>query len=222
MTNQIDNPNINDNRNYDYTNFSSFERKEFEIISNFIKPNSKVLDLACGNGSLLLKLKRDKNITEYGIDISESGINICKQNNLNAHIGKIDEVLPFEDNYFDYAICNVTIQMVMYPEVLLKEMKRVSRYLIIRFPNFGFYKNRIEFIFSGNMPKTTLFGYKWYSTGHIHQLSIKDFKNFVAEVGGLNIKELKYIPTNNCIKNYFINIFPNLFLIHPIFLIEKN
>ncbi|MDA0986052.1 MAG: methyltransferase domain-containing protein [Bacteroidetes bacterium] len=222
MTNLIDNPKINDNRNYDYTNFKSFERREFEIISDFVKPNSKVLDLACGNGSLLLKLKRDKNITEFGIDISKSGINICKLNNINASLGKIDNTLPFENNSFDYAICNVTIQMVMYPEILLREMKRVSKYQIISFPNFGFYKNRFEMFFKGRFPQYSLFGFKWYNTGHIHQLSIKDFENLVCEIGDLKIIKQEFILTNNFVKNNLIKTFPNLFALQPIYLLEKS
>src|SRR5882724_12824551 len=137
MSQQFDEPGTNDNRNYNYENFASFERVEYPIIADMVERNSKVIDLGCGNGSLLEKLIKEKNVDGRGIEISKSGVEVCLKKGLHVTEGKIDEPLPFADNSFDYAICNVTIQMVMYPEVVLKEMKRIARYQIISFPNFA-------------------------------------------------------------------------------------
>jgi methionine biosynthesis protein MetW len=218
----LDNPNHNDNRNYNYSGFETVERKEYDVIANWIKPNTSVIDLACGNGTLLEKLIKEKNIYGKGIELSDSGIAICKKKNLEVQKGSIDQQLPFEDNAFDYAICNVTIQMVMYPEKLLSEMKRIAKYQIVSFPNFGHYKNRIDLLLKGRMPEPMLFGYKWYSTGHIHQLSIKDFYELMEDVGGLKILKRYVEGHKNIFKNYLLEQKPNLFQILGIFMLGKN
>lgn len=218
---KIDSPLHNDNRNYNYSNVFSEEREEYKLICELVEPNSKVIDLGCGNGSLIEKLIKEKNITCEGIELSESGVEVCKAKGLKVLKGKIDEKLPFADNSFDYSICNVTIQMVMYPEILLSEMKRISKYQIISFPNFAYYKNRFDLLFKGRMPKPMLFGYKWYSTGHIHQLSIKDFYELVNDVGGLKILKVKALGSRNPLKDFLLKYFTNVFQILNIFLLEK-
>ncbi|NWF90158.1 MAG: methyltransferase domain-containing protein [Ignavibacteriaceae bacterium] len=214
----IDSPLYNDNRNYDYSNVPTEERNEYKLVCEMVEPNSKVIDLGCGNGSLMEKLIKEKQVVAEGIELSDSGVEVCKSKGLNVHKGRIDEILPFENDAFDYSICNVTIQMVMYPEVLLSEMKRISRYQIISFPNFAHYKNRLDLLLNGRMPKPMLFGYKWYSTGHIHQLSIKDFYELVEEVGGLRISRKEFLTGFNPFKSYVAKLFPNLFV--PIIIFE--
>ena len=176
-----------------------------------------MIDLGCGSGSLLEKLIRKKNVTAEGVELLESGVEVCKAKGLKVLKGKIDEKLPFEDNSFDYSICNVTIQMVMYPEVLLSEMKRISKYQIVSFPNFALDKNRLDILLKGRMPKPMLFGYKWYSTEHIHQLSIKDFYELVEKVSALKIIKKEYLVGANVIKRNIARCFPNLLV--PIIII---
>jgi methionine biosynthesis protein MetW len=218
----IDDPNINDNRNYDYTQFHDGARFEYPIITKMVSPGSRVLDLGCGNGALLEKLKNEKQIIETGLEISESGVFVCQQKGLHVRSGRIDEILPFESNAFDYAICNVTIQMVMYPEVLLKEMKRVAHYQIISFPNFAFWRNRLDLLFNGRMPQSMLFGYSWYSTGHIHQLSFTDFEKLVEVVGGMSVIQKIYDRPNDPLRRAIASAFPELFHLLGIYLLEKN
>lgn len=223
MINQsIDVPGRDDNRNYIYSENQFQNRAEYEYIVKIISFESKVIDLGCGNGSLLKKLIDKKKVIGSGIEISESGVEVCKTSGLNVQVGSIDQKLPFNDNTFDYAICNVTIQMVMYPEVLMSEMKRIAKYQIVSFPNFAFYKNRFDLFFKGRMPINGLFGYHWFDTGHIHQLSIKDFKTLVNRVGGLEILEKKSIKSGNPVKDFLIKIFPNLFEQIPVFLLRKT
>ncbi len=218
----IDDPRINDNRKYDYSQHHDSERSEYPIIVDMVKPNSRVIDLGCGNGTLLALLKKEKNIVDYGLEISESGVAVCKERGLNVSFGRIDERLPFEDNAFDYAICNVTIQMVMYPEILMKEMKRVSKYQIVSFPNFAFWKNRFDLMFNGRMPRTMLFNYSWYSTGHIHQLSFSDFSQLINDLGGLKIVERRFTEPNDPIRKMIASMFPELFHLLGIYLLEKH
>jgi methionine biosynthesis protein MetW len=212
----------NDNRNYDYTSLESEEREEYKYVVDFIKPNSKVIDLGCGNGSLMKKLIDEKNAEAYGIDLSESAIEICTKKGLKVDKGEIDKPPKVEDDFFDYSICNVTMQMVMYPEILLKEMKRISKYQVISFPNFAFYKNRFDLFFNGRMPKPMLPDHTWYNTGHIHQFSIKDFYELISFVGGLKIIERKDTSSANSVKQFFIKRFPNFFSNLPVFLLTKS
>ena len=217
----INSPLYNDNRNYDYNTAFTEERDEYKLICDLVEPNSTVIDLGCGNGSLLEKLKKEKNVKGEGIELSESGVEVCKVKGLKVLKGKIDEKLPFTDNTFDYSICNVTIQMVMYPEVLLNEMKRISKYQIVSFPNFAHYKNRLDLLLKGRMPKPMLFGYKWYSTGHIHQMSNKDFYELIDDVGGLRVLHVNSFISTNPLKKILIKKYPNIFQILQVFLLEK-
>lgn len=218
----IDDPSLNDNRNYDFAHAPDDERKEFSLIAGLVPPGSSVVDLGCGNGSLLRKLEREKQVRGCGIELSKSGVRVCNEKGLNVRQGRIDEPLPFRDNEFEYALCSVTIQMVMYPEVLLREMKRIARYQILSFPNFGFYKNRLDMFFNGRMPKPMLFGYRWHSTGHIHQLSMTDFLDLVRDVGGLQVADRILEHSNNPFKDVLMQTFPNLFQVLFIFLLEKT
>lgn len=219
---QLDQPEVNDNRNYDYSSHPNEDRKEYSIIVDYIQSGTTVLDLGCGNGTLLQRLRTEKNVKGTGLEISESGVDICRQRGLDVRYGRIDEPLPFKDNEFDYAVCNVTIQMVMYPETLLREMKRVSRYQIISFPNFAFWKNRIELLLKGRMPKRMLFGYSWYSTGHIHQLSIDDFMLLLHDVGGMTVESRWIDRSSIAARNLLNKLFPNLFQLLAVFVLKKN
>lgn len=211
-----------DNRNYDYSSFESEERDEYKHIAELVKPGSKVIDLGCGNGSLMKKLVDEKNAEVYGIDISESAAEICRKKGLKADRGGIDQPLNINNNSFDYSICNVTMQMVMYPEILLNEMKRISQFQIISFPNFAFYKNRIDLLLKGRMPKPMLPNHTWFNTGHIHQFSVKDFHELVNFVGELKILKRIDMDPGNVVKKIFVKKFPNLFSSIPIFLLTKS
>ena len=211
-----------DNRNYHYSSLEPEEREEYKYVIELIKPNSKVIDLGCGSGSLMKKLIEMKNVDIQGIDVSETAVDICKKKGLKAERGEIDRPLNINDDSFDYSICNVTLQMVMYPEVLLKEMKRISKYQVISFPNFAYYKNRLDLLLKGRMPKPLLPGHSWYDTGHIHQFSIKDFFELVNFVGGLKVLERKDMESQNPLKRFFIKNIPNLFSALPVFLLTKE
>jgi len=210
-----------DNRNYNYSSLELEEREEYKYVIELIKPNSKVIDLGCGSGSLMKRLIEEKNVDVQGIDVSETAVEICRKKGLKAERGEIDKLLNISDNSFDYSICNVTMQMVMYPEVLLKEMKRISKYQVVSFPNFAFYKNRLDLLLNGRMPKPMLPDHSWYNTGHIHQFSVKDFFELVNSVGGLKILERKDLKSHNPIKRFLTKNIPNLFSGLPVFLLTK-
>ncbi len=217
----IDSPAFNDNRNYNYSGFEDSQRNDYKYIADLIEDNSRIVDLGCGNGTLMQILKDTKNCFVKGVEISPSGVEICRKKGLDVVQGRIDEALPFEENEFDYSICHITIQMVMYPEILLKEMKRISKYQIVSFPNFAFYKNRLELLIKGKMPKKMLFGYSWYNTGHIHQLSIRDFEELIGNVGGLKVIQRSFVKTDSQMKNFFMKLFPNMFQLVAVIKLTK-
>lgn len=214
----IDDPEVNDNRDYQYDD-EYYNRHEFSVIKNWIPENSKIIDLGCGNGALMSYLKKS-NIKVEGIEIAKSGVEACSKNNLKAIEGAIDEKATYESygaDQFDYSICNVTIQMVKYPEILINEMKRISKYQIISFPNFAYLENRLDLLFNGVMPRKMLYKYKWYNTGHIHQLSLRDFKNFCRE-NKMQIIKRQDFGCFSFISQWF---WPNLFSKESIFLCKK-
>lgn len=210
---------MNDNRNYKYNFDARSNRSEYQIITKWIPKNSRVIDLGCGDGSLLLLFKK-KGIAGEGIDISESAVKATRKKGIKATCSRIDIPLKYKNKEFDYAICNVTLQMVMYPEILLLEMKRIAHRQIISFPNFAFFLNRLDMLVIGRMPKIMIPGYQWYSTGHIHQLSIRDFVDFCKE------NKIKILSQNHIFPDRFLFIprkvfsfFPNLFAYTAIFLL---
>lgn len=184
----------NDNRDYLYVLNSFVSRVEYSFLSSLIKKGSSVIDLGCGDGSLLKIIKEEKDPKKLlGIDISTTGVALCAKKGIDAIVGRIDlELKNIKNKSFDYSICNVTIQMVLCPEILIKEMCRISETQIISFPNFGFILNRLEMLFMGRMPKFMLFGYDWYSTGHIHQLSVSDFEKFILE-NNIEVEKKRFI-----------------------------
>lgn len=112
--------------------------------------------------------------------------------------------------------------MVLYPEILLREMKRVAKYQIVSFPNFAFWRNRIDLLLSGRMPKPMLFEYSWYSTGHIHQLSFKDFFELIDHVGGITVVDKRLEHSSNPIKNLLMQQYPNAFQMLGVYLLKKS
>lgn len=217
----INSPAGNDNRNYDYSRVPVEERKEYTVIAGLVPRGATVLDLGCGNGSLLALLRDTRGAIGVGIELAESGVAAARAKGLDARVGRIDEPLPFADNAFDVAVCNVTLQMVLYPETLLSEMRRVARRQIVSFPNFGFYRNRLDLLLHGRMPRPMLFGYSWYGTGHIHQLSMADFEQLVAELGGLRIVNRVLELSGNPLKKFLMRQYPNLFQVLPVYELEK-
>jgi len=217
---------MNDNRNYIFSSHSTANRDEYSRIAGWIPKGRKVIDLGCGDGSLLAMLK-NKGVVGEGIEISPSGVAATKKKGIKAHVGRIDVKLPYKDKQFDFAVCNVTIQMAMYPELLLNEMNRIAKHQIVSFPNFAFLPNRFDLLIRGRMPQFMIPSYKWYSTGHIHQLSINDFYDLCKEMH-LNVIDHNHIYPNVfhifsvIVPNALLKRFPNAFASTALFLTGES
>ena len=166
--------------NHDHSSLAA-ARPDFAAIAAWIPQGASVLDLGCGDGSLLRYLKEARNIRGYGVEISDEGIEACILNGVNVIQSDLDSGLSgFESNSFDYVILSQTLQATRHTEPLMQEMLRVGREGIVSFPNFGYWKNRMN-ILRGNMPVSRELPYQWYDTPNVHLYTLHDFETFCAK-----------------------------------------
>ena len=185
-------------------------RGDLALISSWIKSNSKVLDLGCGDGNLLKLLKKEKNIQGYGVDSDITKIKSSLDNNINVlHLDLDNDLSQFDTNSFDYVVLAQSLQEIKRPKKLIKEMLRIGDEIIVSFPNMGHWSSRIQLLFKGMMPITKNLPFKWDETPNIHLCTIKDFIEFCNENNFKIIKQL--ITDENQKHNILTKIFPNFF-----------
>ncbi len=159
-------------------------RLDYELIESLIEPNSRVLDVGCGDGQLLHHLIFDKHITAMGIEVDQNRVIECVNKGINIVHRDIDRGLEkLVDNSFDYAILSQTLQTVKDPQKVFAEMLRVGIRVIVSFPNFAHWLCRWKLFFDGIAPRTRELPFKWYNSPNIHFLSLKDFEEFCDEIG---------------------------------------
>jgi methionine biosynthesis protein MetW len=157
-------------------------RPDFAAIAAWIPQGASVLDLGCGDGSLLRFLKDTRKVRGYGVEISDANIVACIRNGVNVIQGDLDSGLSgFESNAFDFVLLSQTLQATRHTEPLVKEMLRVGREGIVSFPNFGYWKNRLN-VLSGNMPVSEELPYQWYDTPNVHLCTLHDFEDFCRDL----------------------------------------
>ena len=154
-------------------------KKEFQIISELIENNTRVLDVGCGDGTLMKFLKDNKNVDTRGLEISKENVQNCISKGLSIIEGNAEKDLhQFPDLSFDYVVLSQTLQAFYDPEKVIEDLLRVAKKAIVTIPNFGYWKVRIHLLLKGTMPVTDALPNEWYSTPNIHMCSIKDFYNF--------------------------------------------
>jgi len=197
-------------------------KKEFQIISELIENNKRVLDVGCGDGTLMKHLKDNKNIDTRGLEISKNNVQLCISKGLSVIEGNAERDLQqFPDLSFDYVILSQTLQAFYNPEKVIDDLLRVANKAIVTIPNFGFWKVRLHLFFQGTMPVTKHLPNEWYNTPNLHMCTIKDFVNFCTHkkinlFKSLALHEEKVSDINN--KNLNIK---NLLSELGIFLIER-
>ena len=163
-------------------------RADHDVIASLVPTGSRVLDLGCGDGSLLEALIR-RGADGLGVEISDEGVLACLQHGVPVLQDDIDKGLDdLEDDSFDIVIMSLTLQAVHHPELVLREMSRVGRKSIVSFPNFAHWRLRTQLAASGRMPVSPLLPYSWYETPHIRLCSIKDFEA-LARAEGLTVEQ---------------------------------
>ena len=160
-------------------------RPDLTIISEWIKPGSRVLDLGCGDGTLLEHLQHERDVDGYGLEIAPGNIVSCIDKGVNVIQTDLDAGISdfFDEGHFDYVVMTQTLQAMNYPEQLLKEMLRVGREGIVTFPNFGHWRARTQLALGGHMPLSTALPNMWYNTPNIHLCTLKDFEALCTQLG---------------------------------------
>jgi methionine biosynthesis protein MetW len=184
-------------------------RPDFAIIADWIKPNKRVLDLGCGDGTLLTYLARTKQTTGYGLEIDAQHIPTCIRRGVNVIQTDLDQGLSeFDNDSFDYVILSLTLQSVRYPDRLLSEMLRVGTEGIVTFPNFGHWSCRFQLGVLGRMPISRTLPNEWYNTPNIHLCTLKDFERLCRQQ---NIHVLEFHAVDHAHKSSLgLRLFPNL------------
>ena len=197
-------------------------RKDFTIISDWIEKESTVLDLGCGDSTLLNYLVLSKNITGYGLekDIVEVQQSITKNINVIQADFNIGLDKYFDENFFDYAIMTQALQENKNPDRIILEMLNVAREGIVTFPNMGFWKNRFQLGFLGRMPISRSLPNNWFDTPNIHLCTFDDFERLCKN---LNIKIIeKKVLDNSYSTNFLLKLLPNFFGEIALYRFEKN
>ncbi|HUI57030.1 MAG TPA: methionine biosynthesis protein MetW [Bryobacteraceae bacterium] len=159
-------------------------RSDYEIIAEIVEPNTKVLDLGCGEGELLEWLAQNKGVEARGVEISSAKVQRAIARGVSVFQGDIDAGLAdYPDRAFDYVILSQTLQETHHPRDVLREMLRVGRRGIVAFPNFGHWRVRLSMLTSGGAPRTKLFPYEWYESPNIHFLTLHDFEDLAVKDG---------------------------------------
>ncbi len=195
-------------------------KREFEIIADLLPENSRVLDVGCGDGTLMKFLSKEKNIDVRGLELNEENVEICISKGLSVIEGNAEtELGQFPDKSFDYVILSQTLQAFYNPVFVLDHLLRIGKASVVSIPNFGYWKVRTHLLFFGRMPKTKSLPYKWYNTPNLHMCTIKDFyelcdsKNInMKKIIGINNNRISFINNNNIkLKNLFSEV--GIFLI---------
>ena len=170
-------------------------KKEFQIISELIDNNTRVLDVGCGDGTLMKYLKDNKNIDTRGLEISKHKVQNCISKGLSIIEGNAEEDLQqFPNLSFDYVVLSQTLQAFYNPEKVINDLLRVANKAIVTIPNFGYWKVRLHLLFKGTMPITKNLPDEWHNTPNIHMCTIKDFFDFCSKK---NIELYKSIALNS-------------------------
>ena len=159
-------------------------RVDLLLIAEMVAPGARVLDIGCGDGTLLRLLAERRSVEGRGIEISQAGVNSCVAQGLSVIQGDADTDLVYYPNLaFDYAILSQTIQATYSPRHVLEQLLRIGKRAVVSFPNFGHWRVRGQLLFGGQMPLTDNLPDHWYDTPNIHLCTIKDFRGLCKDVG---------------------------------------
>ncbi|MGF6148639.1 methionine biosynthesis protein MetW [Kingella potus] len=157
-------------------------RDDLRLIYDWIPPGSRVLDLGCGRGELLSALMRDKQCSGCGIEIDTEGVLASIAAGISVIQADLEQGLQdFDSDSFDIIVLSQTIQSMQNTETILRDLTRVAREAVVSFPNFGYWRNRLQIALGGRMPVSERMPYQWYNTPNIHWCTLVDFEALCAK-----------------------------------------
>jgi methionine biosynthesis protein MetW len=196
-------------------------RADHQLVAEMVERGSKVLDVGCGDGDLL-QLLEGRGIDGRGVELSREGVNHCVAKGLAVVQGDADtDLVDYPDDAFDYVILSQTLQATRQPRTVLENLLRIGRRAIVSFPNFGFWRLRLQLLIGGHMPRTENLPNTWYDTPNIHFCTIKDFVQLCDEI---NVKMERAVALDNYGRPLRLNLpwwFWNMFGEQGVFLLSR-
>ena len=170
-------------------------RLDYALIQALVPHGSRVLDLGCGDGQLLAELAANKACQGRGIEINDQAVLACIQRGVAVYHGDMLEGMRYyRDDSFDVVILSQTLQQASDPVRVIQEMLRVGDTAIISFPNFGYWKVRLQLLLRGRMPVNDLLPYQWYDTPNVHLCTVTDFRKLCQAQGLRRMREIFLVP----------------------------
>jgi methionine biosynthesis protein MetW len=196
-------------------------RGDLKLISPWIAEGTQVLDLGCGDGTLLAHLQVSKGVLGYGVEIDETQVTRCIEKGVNVIEHDLDQrgLYQFADQQFDTVIMTQALQAVRRPDVMIDEMLRLGKQGVVTFPNFGHWRCRQYLSLRGKMPMSKTLPYTWFNTPNIHLCTFKDFEA-LCETKGIRIVN-RMVVNEDFERHSFARIWPNLLAEFAVYRIER-
>jgi methionine biosynthesis protein MetW len=192
-------------------------RPDLAIIADNVAPGSRLIDIGCGDGALMAELRDRHGVDARGLEIDPANVSAAVARGLSVVQGDADtDLVYYPDGAFDYAVLSQTLQTARIPDQVLSELLRIGRHAFVSFPNFAYWRVRWGLMWGGRMPVTPALPVSWYETQNIHQLTIDDFRAFVAE-RGIKVEDAWFLSGDRRIRTSAANFRAE----HAVFLLRR-